>query len=55
VEALLAGLGLLANAVKLPSAASFVVDAGPDALRALADSPLVTAIRPNRVHRVAEI
>ena len=55
VEALLAGLGLLATAVKLPSAASFVVDAGPDELRALSESPLVAAIRPNRVHKVVRM
>jgi hypothetical protein len=53
MEALLAELGLLAGAVKLPSAASFVIDAGPGALRALSASPLVAAIRPNRLHRVA--
>ena len=49
---LLAELGVLARAVKLPSAASYVVDVGPVELRALSQSPLVAAIRPNRVHRV---
>lgn len=52
-EALLADLGLLASSVKLPSAASFVVDAGAGDLRALCESPLVSVIRPNRTHRVS--
>ncbi|MCC6198082.1 MAG: hypothetical protein IT518_26825 [Burkholderiales bacterium] len=54
VEALLAELGLLADAVKLPAAVSFVVDAGPEQLRALSASPLVAAIRPNRMHRAVK-
>lgn len=54
-EALLDKLGLLAGAVKLPTAASFVLDVGPGELRALSESPLVAAIRPNRMHRVGRM
>jgi hypothetical protein len=51
-EKLLDTLGLLPQAVKLPSAASYVLDVNPEELRALSESPLVAAIRPNRMHRV---
>jgi hypothetical protein len=51
-EAYLDELGLLAQAVRLPALASYVLDVSPGELRKLCESPLVAVIRPNRAHKV---
>jgi hypothetical protein len=52
LEAAVVELGLASDIVRLPAAQAFVVTAGPDHVRAIANLPSVGAIRPNRTHRV---
>jgi hypothetical protein len=45
-------MGLGRDLVRLNQAQAFVVNVSPGQLRALSESPLVGAIRPNRIHRM---